>query len=209
MVKLKGPSVSLDAAGSIGKTLVFANWKNRSYLKKHTKPKNPKTQLQTGSRAMIRFLSKQWHNLTQSMRDTFAEIAAAANTTPYHAYLKANQQRWTTGGFPAMEWPPAMSAEAGAMAFIANTVHGTRVSFSFYPQAAYYNWGIIAYRDRSKTFYPGIANAMSIDEWDCVDALHLDYGPLAPGTWWFRFNTFSYEGKPNLLHTTKYNVYIG
>ncbi len=208
MAKTKGPGLSLHAAGSIGNAFTFSNWRGRSYAKKKSHPKNPRSGLQVGSRAMIRFLSKQWTNLTPTMKETYADLALQWETSNYHAYLKANQHRWTTGLFPSMEWPPALSVDAGLMAFATSQVNGFTVTFTLIPQTPNYNWGAIAYVYPTQPYTPAIANAYSIDPWDVIDPLTITYGPFAAGTYKFRFGTFSYEGKPQPPHSSYFSVTI-
>lgn len=208
MVKLKGPVASLDASGKLADVLVFAKTKGRRYAKKLTNPTNPRSGDQVGSRAMIRFLSKQWQNLTPTMRDTYADLAEAAKTTPYHAYLSANQKRWTTGLYPAMEWPPNLGVNAGLISFATHDVHGFSVEFTLIPQTANYNWGVIAYTNPTLPYTGSIATALSVDPWDCVSNLVISYGPLSIGTHYFRFYTFSYEGKPDTTFFMTPNVVI-
>ena len=57
MVKLTGPAIAQGAAGQLAGELIFSDWKGRAYLKKHRKPKQPRTPPQLAMCAMLRFLS--------------------------------------------------------------------------------------------------------------------------------------------------------
>lgn len=50
MAKLKGPCLSLDARGQLGKTLVFMGWKGLKTVRQYVIPSNPQTADQTTQR---------------------------------------------------------------------------------------------------------------------------------------------------------------
>lgn len=53
MAKLVGPLMSIDASGSLYKTLVFSKWKGSNYARLHVKPYNPKSAAQIGIRDTV------------------------------------------------------------------------------------------------------------------------------------------------------------
>lgn len=50
MARVTGPLMSMEASGTIGKTLTFANWVGRQYVRRWTRPSNPQTQHQMDQR---------------------------------------------------------------------------------------------------------------------------------------------------------------
>lgn len=50
MARVTGPLMSMEASGTIGKTLTFANWVGRQYVRRWTRPANPQTQNQMDQR---------------------------------------------------------------------------------------------------------------------------------------------------------------
>lgn len=50
MARVTGPLMSMEASGTIGKTLTFANWVGRQYVRRWTRPANPQTQDQMDQR---------------------------------------------------------------------------------------------------------------------------------------------------------------
>ncbi len=94
MVKLTAPAMSLDASGSLGGTLTFAKWKGRNYARTLVKPHNPKTQSQTGIRAMFKFLSQLWTNVAALDQATWIERAAQTAIAPFNAFMSHNMNRW-------------------------------------------------------------------------------------------------------------------
>jgi len=53
MAKLKAPLLSLGAAGAIGKSLVFFNWKGLDVVREYVVPSNPQTAAQIAQRAYV------------------------------------------------------------------------------------------------------------------------------------------------------------
>ena len=43
MARVTGPLMSMEASGTIGQTLTFANWVGRQYVRRWTRPSNPQT----------------------------------------------------------------------------------------------------------------------------------------------------------------------
>lgn len=43
MARVTGPLMSMEASGTIGKTLTFANWVGRQYVRRWTRPTNPQS----------------------------------------------------------------------------------------------------------------------------------------------------------------------
>ena len=50
MARVTGPLMSMEASGTIGKSLTFANWVGRQYVRRWTRPSNPQTADQMGQR---------------------------------------------------------------------------------------------------------------------------------------------------------------
>jgi len=56
MAKTTAPALSFGAAGQVGKTIVYARWRGRSYVRRHVVPFNPQTSAQTQVRTVFSFL---------------------------------------------------------------------------------------------------------------------------------------------------------
>lgn len=50
MARVTGPLMSMEASGTIGRTLTFASWVGRQYVRRWTRPANPQTQDQMDQR---------------------------------------------------------------------------------------------------------------------------------------------------------------
>jgi hypothetical protein len=53
MAKITGPLMSLDASGTIGKTVVFSKWKGQNYTRLRVTPKNPQKDSQQDCRIKL------------------------------------------------------------------------------------------------------------------------------------------------------------
>jgi hypothetical protein len=61
MAKVRGPLISLDSHGQLGKTIVFSKWKNIPYVRAYVIPKNPRTPQQVANRDRFRWVIQQYH----------------------------------------------------------------------------------------------------------------------------------------------------
>ncbi len=106
MVKLKGPSLALNAAGGLGRTLIYAESKGRRYAKKWHQPKNPQSASQVAMRAIVAFLSAIWSKLPTADTDTWTTRALETDVSPFNACLSFNLERWRRFEYPCTRWPP-------------------------------------------------------------------------------------------------------
>lgn len=208
MATTKGPAISTDAAGTIADVLTFQKWKGRLYVRSKPAPRDPRTGPQLGTRAMFAFLSKSWADLAAGSKATYADLASAADISPFNAYLRHNQDRWTTGKAPSQSYPAAEDDTPAAIAFASSSVSGRRVTFTVYPQTTNQNWTLLIYRSTSTGFSPSIANCIGVDPWPALAAhYHTDTG-MQPGTYYYRFGTSSIAGTPVSIKATQYTVVI-
>ena len=92
MAVTKGPLFSLDASGTIAKAAVFSKWKGRNYVRVHAIPHNPKSGLQTGMRAAMKFTTQAYAALSTTIKGHWLAAAAADNITALNAQVRASQR---------------------------------------------------------------------------------------------------------------------
>jgi hypothetical protein len=63
MAKVKGPLLSMDARGKIGKSLVFLGWKGLKTVRSYVVPANPHTSAQSIQRGYMTSAVAKWHSL--------------------------------------------------------------------------------------------------------------------------------------------------
>ena len=61
MAKVKGPLLSMDARGQLGKSLVFLGWKGIKTVRSHVTPANPRSAGQITQRGRMGNAVFQWH----------------------------------------------------------------------------------------------------------------------------------------------------
>jgi len=105
MVKLTGPALSTEAAGSLADQVTFSNWKGRAYLKFKSTPAQPNTPAQIAIRAAVAFTSTIWKHLPSDDTDTWRDLAAASNISPFNAMQAVNIARWRDENWPCTQLP--------------------------------------------------------------------------------------------------------
>lgn len=199
MVKLRGPCLSLDAAGSIGQALTFSTWRNRPYAKHYATPANPRSPAQTGWRAMVGFLQRYWSLLTTPQQATWESLAEQSNTSPYNAFTRYNLIRWRHFHYPTKTYPATELLDygnVGVWSFTTTLPRAIQQTLRF--SAEYDNWGYVLFRSTSTGFTPAPANAVYIFPIeDAANHYYLD-APLEPGTYYYRLARFSDDAKAYL-----------
>ena len=73
MAKVTGPFMSVDAAGTIYKTLTASVWKGRNYIRGWFRPTNPKTPAQYTQRTLLKTAVAAWQALVETPPEYGAE----------------------------------------------------------------------------------------------------------------------------------------
>lgn len=194
MVKLKGPSLSLGATGALAGTLVFSTNKGRSYVKKLTKPKQPRTIYQLGQRALTRYLTQLWTTLTPATQANWLAAADPPDESPYHAFIRITLDNWTNFQVPSSAYP--ITRIYPACTGMTLTATARRRTVLLVPSFTLINLnaGYLLFRNPSPAIPPRKENCIeaavltSTIEQDLVD------GPLEPGTYYYRALPFSLDG---------------
>lgn len=86
MAKVTGPLMSLDASGSVAKTITFSKWKGRNYVRQLTIPANPQTGDQQAVRTKLGVIAKAARAVLTSAVDSLhvgsAFFQAARDNAP-------------------------------------------------------------------------------------------------------------------------------
>lgn len=191
MVKLKGPSLSLDATGSVADSLTFSKWKGRNYLRRKRTPADPKSDLQVALRAMFGFLSSQWQNLSSAETATWEALALNEHMSPFNAYLSYNQARWRRYQAPSRSFP-ADPTDTPCTWTVEPTASKERQAarLTWTPAVINDNWGLIIYHFDPGPVTPNLAATIAVVQ--CTVAGVADHyidAPLADGI-------HAYKGTP-------------
>lgn len=72
MAKVSGPFMSVDASGTIYKTLTASIWKGRNYIRGYFIPSNPNTPAQQAQRTLMQNAVSGWQSLVDIMPESGA-----------------------------------------------------------------------------------------------------------------------------------------
>lgn len=210
MVKLKGPGLSLGAAGLLGNTVIFSKWKGRPTLKFSPTVKNPNTQAQQGRRAMLRFLATSFGNLSAADITTWDSLAQAADISTYNAWCKTNMDRWARFLAPSHANPATDSGNVDGVNYADAVALQRSVRIRITPSWFYYAWGYLVYRSTTTGFTPAISNCIRTGYIDYVTFQPVNWidGPLPPGTYYYRYDIFNDTGKKLGTYLTQHTVVL-
>ncbi len=107
MALVTGPLMSIDASGTLAKTLTFAKWKGRNYVRQRIIPMNPQSALQTGVRSMMSWISQRWNGLSTPNKATWDDMAATKEISSFNAFVGENLDRWQLNTTPTDAFPAA------------------------------------------------------------------------------------------------------
>jgi hypothetical protein len=104
--------MSMDASGTIAKTLTFSKWKGRNYIRRRVIPANPRVDSQYATRSMLRFLSQAWKTVTSLDQASWDAAAASLKISPFNRYLQVNMRNWTQFLTPSTADPATRTGPA-------------------------------------------------------------------------------------------------
>lgn len=93
MAKWISPIFS-DARNKLGNSVVFSNWKGRSYFRSYVKPANPKTNKQKANRAEQALLVKRWQEIidTADKKAAWNAVALKDQISGYNLFVKEGRK---------------------------------------------------------------------------------------------------------------------
>jgi len=194
MVKLTGPGLSSAASGSLADTITFSKCKGQHYLRKHSKPANPRTAPQTSPRAIMRFLSQAWTALPDPQKASWQPRATTLNVSPYHAFLHANLRRWSQFRAPS-QTDPASETGTQPYATFFKCYGGSGCAYIELKIYTLHNgWGFILFRSTAPTFPTGPTNALRLFPITETGTIYYTDPDLTPGTYYYNARHFTTEG---------------
>jgi len=193
MVKVKAPMMSLSASGSLGGALVFSSWKGTPYVRTLVTPSNPRSAAQMGIRAMMKFLSQAWVDLTAPNQATWDEVALNDSISPFNAYVRYNLSRWRQFKTPSKELPAAETADSRTVT--QSLTGGIRnILVSMTPSANTNEWGLIVFRSAATIVTPNWNQVVAVVRSNGTNAVIFTDAPLVAGTYHYRSATLNDAG---------------
>ena len=194
MVKVLAPALSLEASGSLGGALVFSTWKGRPYVRTLVKPTNPKSEMQVGIRAMMKYLGQHWASIKTADEHYWEDLAENANISTFNAYIKENMSQWRNGLPPSSIYPAPRVQSPTAIASLGTAPGPRNVALTYQLTAEEEQQGIVLCRSLTTGFTPSWANAILVQFCDDELAHTFVDAPLAPNTYFYRCAAFTLDG---------------
>lgn len=190
MVRLKGQLLSLDASGSLAKTLTFSSWKGRAYAKKFSVPTDNQQTGHLGMRAAMSFVSQQWKGLSTANKDTWNAPATEHQISEFDAYVSLNLLRAVETNAPTKANPP-VEATFTPSAFgqtVTPEDQYVDVAFAFVPVPG--EWSMTIFRSDISGFTPALENMVHQVTGAIAPLItHIRDVPPTRGTWYYRWQS--------------------
>ena len=90
MARTSGPLLSFDARASVGKTIVYSNWKGVPYARRWVQPANPNTSDQQAVRGVFKWLMAVWSFMPAAAQEAWNAYAQGQPMTGRNAFAKFN-----------------------------------------------------------------------------------------------------------------------
>jgi hypothetical protein len=87
MAKVFAPLMSLDASGSLGKSLVFSKWKGINYARRYLIPMNPNTSNQERIRSYFSQAVNSWHAEGAEVKERWNLAVRGRPMTGFNYYV--------------------------------------------------------------------------------------------------------------------------
>lgn len=201
MVKVFGPAMSLDATGSLAKTITFSKWKGRNYVRERVIPSNPKSGAQTGRRAMFKFLTQSWAALSVAEKATWQTLADELVASPFNAYLRFNMRNWHNFISPTQDSAFAAVNNGSDRDLSAAVWEENRIKLSTTATVASEQWGIIYFASLGAALTPTVGNTIIIELDEDVANRDTFWTPPTVDTWYINCMPFSDDGVKEALGT--------
>jgi hypothetical protein len=191
MAKVTGGMMSLEASGKFAGTMVFSRWKGRPYARLLVTPSNPNTPAQIGVRANMKWLGREWAQLTAPQQATWEARATQNNYSPFNAFVSVNQGDFAQGFGNQREDPAEASSPPTAPTGLADSVTGNQVVLTWTDPATGDTFGLIIWLSQTTSFTPAPGNArIIVDEGEETATI----SGLETGTWYYRIAAFDFAG---------------
>jgi len=194
MVRVTAPALSLDASGTIGKTVTYAKWKGRNYARQRVIPTNPKSASQSGLRAMFKFLSQQWDGMADADKEDYDAEAESRQLSAFNVFMSKNMDRWQLNDGPSQASPPPEAATPLTITTMTLTGGDGHVQVDLTPSAATDIWGFIICRSTADITAPSWTNAVAVIAADGANKVEYVDSPLDAGTYHYRAAAFCDDG---------------
>lgn len=162
MAVVKAPLFSLSATDSLAKAIVFTRWKGRAVIRKWVKGSNPRSGLQVGQRAAVRWMSRYWVVLTAAQQTNWKNRAKKLALTGLNAFIQFNAGNVRRGGGIAIDPTLAAGAVEAAPTLPVATAGTKSVSLTWTDSAGANDKATYIYMSTVTGFTPSSATLIRI-----------------------------------------------
>jgi hypothetical protein len=194
MARVTGPFMSIDASGTLAKTLTAAKWKGRNYMRQRIVPNNPKSAAQLGVRAMLRFLATQWAALSAGEQASYDDAAEAKQISAFNQYQSVNLLRWQSFQSPTQEYPAAEASTPLTVSDMTLTGGDGNVLVQLTPSGSTNIWGFAIFRDTAEITAPNWNNCVQVIAADGANQVQWTDSPLDADTYHYRACVINDDG---------------
>lgn len=195
MVRVQAPALSLEASGSLGGALVFAKWKGRAYIRTLVTPANPRSGGQVGMRAMLKFLSQDWSNVSAANQATWETRADQQTISPFNAFIGYNQFRWRDFLAPTQHDPEDTADTAAVLGALSASAGVRSITVTQAVTTANDGWGILFFRSPTGTFDTAFDNLKAVKPVDGTNDVIFVDSPLDAGTYYYDTRECTEDGQ--------------
>ncbi len=185
MATTKAPLFGLDASGSLAGSIVFSKWRGRTYVRKLSIPANPKSGLQVGMRASMRFITQDFTNLTAAQKAAWDSLAAVTNITQLNAQVADAQRRTRVNDGVRRGPAEAAGTTPDAAASLVATAQPKSLVLTWVAGANAPEYAWMLFRSLTGTFTEDISNLIRI-----IPAATLTFTDIALTTGVEQFYSF-------------------
>jgi len=181
MAKAKGPLMSIEASGSIKKTLTFSTWKGRNVVKNTPHPHNPKTDAQMGIRANFTGVVAAYKALSSPMKTLWVTEGDRTQITGLNAMMRVAQHNLQA--LKGIQQQPTTSSTTppAAPTALAGAVSGEQVILSWTPSVTANAYQTYLYRSDTTGFTPGPTTLIKVVPQTVAQAMDTP----GIGTWYY------------------------
>jgi hypothetical protein len=94
MATIKGPLFSLDASGSLAKTVTYSKWKGRNYVRQHVIPQNPQSTNQVNVRTAWDLLVVSFQGEAAPEKASWDAFAEQFNMSGFNQYISRGMKEY-------------------------------------------------------------------------------------------------------------------
>ncbi len=196
MATVTGPFMSIDASGTFAGTLTATKWKGRNVMRQKVSPANPRSGAQTGVRANFAGLVALWKLNTAQLTSAFETLAKQNNVSAFNSFTGFNQKRLSQARYAANTTAPTEEVPTANVTAMAAVVSLKYVQLTWTASADLDGWAVYVYRALGAA--PTGLNSELVAVLPRAVTTYND-GPLASGTWHYKFRAVHIEGGGTVL----------